>query len=57
MGELPVVCIASYEKMVETFQKDAEAYAGRITFDEFDRILKGKQKRKMHTFLLFCNLD
>ena len=43
--------------MVETFQKDAEAYAGRITFDEFDRILKGKQKRKMRTFLLFCNLD
>ena len=46
--ELPVVCVSSYEKIVETFQKDAEAYAGRITFNEFDRILIGKHKRKMH---------
>lgn len=41
MGEQPVVCVASYEKMVETFQKDAETYAGRVTFQEFDKIIKG----------------
>ena len=46
MGEQPVVCVASYEKMVETFQKDAEAYTGRINFPEFDRIIKGKQKKR-----------
>lgn len=48
MGEQPVVCVASYEKMVETFQKDAEAYTGRINFPEFDRIIKGKQKKEVY---------
>ena len=28
--------------MIETFQKDGEAYAGKFTFDEFNQIIRGK---------------
>ena len=42
ISELPIVAICGHEKMIETFQKDGEAYAGRFTFDEFNRITRGK---------------
>lgn len=41
MGEVPVVCVTNYKTMIESFQKDAEAYSGRFIFHEFDKIIKG----------------
>uniref|UniRef100_A0A914I086 CYtochrome P450 family n=1 Tax=Globodera rostochiensis TaxID=31243 RepID=A0A914I086_GLORO len=32
IGELPVICVADYELMVQLFQKDAENYASRYNF-------------------------
>ena len=40
--EIPIVAICGHEKMIETFQKDGEAYAGRFTFEEFNRLIRGK---------------
>lgn len=41
MGEVPIVCVADYMKMVETFVKDGEAYAGRYFFKEMDHFTRG----------------
>ncbi|KAI1710514.1 cytochrome p450 domain-containing protein [Ditylenchus destructor] len=41
-GESPVVCISEYSKIIETFQKDGDTYAGRWNFVEMDKILKFK---------------
>ncbi|KAI1710509.1 cytochrome p450 domain-containing protein [Ditylenchus destructor] len=40
LGETPVVCISEYSKIIETFQKDADTYAGRFKYEEFDKIIK-----------------
>ncbi|KAI1702517.1 cytochrome p450 domain-containing protein [Ditylenchus destructor] len=37
-GESPIVCISEYSKIIETFLKDGETYAGRFNFVEFDKI-------------------
>ncbi|KAI1710510.1 cytochrome p450 domain-containing protein [Ditylenchus destructor] len=39
LGETPVVCISEYSKIIETFLKDADTYAGRFNFVEFDKII------------------
>uniref|UniRef100_A0A183CNJ2 Cytochrome n=1 Tax=Globodera pallida TaxID=36090 RepID=A0A183CNJ2_GLOPA len=31
MGQIPVVCVAEYAKIVDTFVRDGETYAGRYT--------------------------
>uniref|UniRef100_A0A915E2F3 Lipocalin/cytosolic fatty-acid binding domain-containing protein n=1 Tax=Ditylenchus dipsaci TaxID=166011 RepID=A0A915E2F3_9BILA len=41
VGELPVVCITDFNKIIETFQKDGETYAGRYNAAEMDKLLKG----------------
>lgn len=42
MGEKPIVSVANYEKIVETFQKDGDAYAGRISnMQELMQLLRG----------------
>uniref|UniRef100_A0A915P1M9 Unspecific monooxygenase n=1 Tax=Meloidogyne floridensis TaxID=298350 RepID=A0A915P1M9_9BILA len=40
-GEQPQVCVAEFNKIIETFQKDGEAYSGRFTFEEFDKLVRG----------------
>uniref|UniRef100_A0A915EPJ1 Cytochrome P450 n=1 Tax=Ditylenchus dipsaci TaxID=166011 RepID=A0A915EPJ1_9BILA len=40
-GDLPIVCISDYAKIVETFQKDGETYTGRTFFEPFENVLKG----------------
>uniref|UniRef100_A0A1I8BY93 Unspecific monooxygenase n=1 Tax=Meloidogyne hapla TaxID=6305 RepID=A0A1I8BY93_MELHA len=40
-GEQPHVCIADYNKIMETFQKDGETYSGRYRFEEFEKLIKG----------------
>ncbi|CAK5087052.1 unnamed protein product [Meloidogyne enterolobii] len=40
-GEQPQVCVAEYNKIIETFQKDGEAYSGRFGFEEFDKLVRG----------------
>ncbi|KAI1720890.1 cytochrome p450 domain-containing protein [Ditylenchus destructor] len=40
-SEVPVVCVSDYSTIIETFQKDGDTYAGRFTFEEFDKIFKG----------------
>lgn len=47
MSELPIVCVTNHQLMIDTFQKDGEAYAGRFQFDEALRILRG-------AFYIFC---
>jgi hypothetical protein len=47
MGEQPVVCVAGHEKILEMFQKDAESYADRFNFIEFEKLVKGW----IHSFL------
>ncbi|KAH7700677.1 Protein CYP-33C1, partial [Aphelenchoides avenae] len=43
MGEKPIVSVANYEKIVETFQKDGDAYAGRISnMQELMQLLRGR---------------
>ncbi|KAI1710512.1 cytochrome p450 domain-containing protein [Ditylenchus destructor] len=39
LGETPVVCISEYSKIIETFLKDGDTYAGRFNFVEFDKII------------------
>uniref|UniRef100_A0A915E9B5 Unspecific monooxygenase n=1 Tax=Ditylenchus dipsaci TaxID=166011 RepID=A0A915E9B5_9BILA len=41
VGELPVVCITDLNKIIETFQKDGETYAGRYSPTEMYKLLKG----------------
>lgn len=42
MGELPIVTVNDYHKMVETFQKDGDSYANRLTtLDEFHELVRG----------------
>jgi cytochrome P450 family 33 len=41
MGELPIVAVTDYETIVETFQKDAETYAGRYAFVDFMKLTRG----------------
>lgn len=41
MGELPVVCVADYQVINETFIKDSETYAGRPDFTDFLEIWRG----------------
>lgn len=54
MGEFPIVFVADYAKIMETFHKDGETYAGRFIFEELDLLLKGefemgeKLRIKMH---------
>ncbi|KAI1702518.1 cytochrome p450 domain-containing protein [Ditylenchus destructor] len=38
-GESPIVCISEYSKIIETFLKDGDTYAGRFNFVEFDKIV------------------
>ncbi|CAK5088304.1 unnamed protein product [Meloidogyne enterolobii] len=40
-GEQPQVCVAEFNKIIETFQKDGEAYSGRFGFEEFDKLVRG----------------
>uniref|UniRef100_A0A914M7G5 Unspecific monooxygenase n=1 Tax=Meloidogyne incognita TaxID=6306 RepID=A0A914M7G5_MELIC len=40
-GEQPQVCVAEFNKIIETFQKDGEAYSGRYKFEEFDKLVRG----------------
>jgi hypothetical protein len=40
LGNLPVVAIADYQKMVETVVKDGDAYTDRQTFP-FERVFRG----------------
>lgn len=41
MGEIPTVCVSEYKKIIETFQKDGDAYAGRTWFHEISWYLAG----------------
>ncbi|KAI6222259.1 Cytochrome P450-33C9 [Aphelenchoides besseyi] len=41
MGSIPIVAVAEYNTMVETFQKDGETYSGRYAFKEFDALVRG----------------
>lgn len=41
MGEVPVVCVADYAKIMETFQKDGDTYAGRYNNNALERMLRG----------------
>ena len=41
LGEQPTVCVAEYNKIIETFQKDGETYSGRFRFEEFNKLIKG----------------
>ncbi|KAH7684538.1 CBN-CYP-33C9 protein, partial [Aphelenchoides avenae] len=42
MGELPIVTVNEYHKMVETFQKDGDSYANRLsTLDDFHELVRG----------------
>uniref|UniRef100_A0A914LVD3 Unspecific monooxygenase n=1 Tax=Meloidogyne incognita TaxID=6306 RepID=A0A914LVD3_MELIC len=41
LGEQPTVCVAEYNKIIETFQKDGETYSGRFKFEEFNKLVKG----------------
>ncbi|KAH7725792.1 Protein CYP-33C9 [Aphelenchoides avenae] len=42
MGVLPVVAINNYEKIIETFQKDGDAYAGRMTkIEALNKVIRG----------------
>lgn len=42
MGEQPVVSVNDCAMIVEYFQKDGEAYAGRTYFPELDAVYKRK---------------
>lgn len=42
MGELPIVTVNEYHKMVETFQKDGDSYANRLTsIEDFHELVRG----------------
>ncbi|KAI1725975.1 cytochrome p450 domain-containing protein [Ditylenchus destructor] len=41
VGEMPVVCVADYPKIMDMFQKDGDTYAGRTVFPRMDALLKG----------------
>ncbi|KAI6195869.1 Cytochrome P450-33C9 [Aphelenchoides besseyi] len=41
LGELPLIAVTDYEMIMDTFHKDAEAYAGRWSFPEFDFMVRG----------------
>ncbi|KAI6217046.1 hypothetical protein M3Y99_01787000 [Aphelenchoides fujianensis] len=41
MGRQPLVCVADYQTMVETFQKDGDAYAGRANENEYMEVVRG----------------
>lgn len=45
MGDLPIVAVTDYKTIMETFQKDGDAYAGRWAFTDFDVLARGKLKR------------
>ncbi|KAI1705045.1 cytochrome p450 domain-containing protein [Ditylenchus destructor] len=42
LGEDPMVAVCDYNIIMETFQKDGDAYAGRPNHDEFDKFMKGE---------------
>lgn len=42
MGEMPIVAVNDYKKIIETFQKDGDAYAGRTWLHEWSEYLGGK---------------
>uniref|UniRef100_A0A183BY73 Cytochrome P450 n=1 Tax=Globodera pallida TaxID=36090 RepID=A0A183BY73_GLOPA len=41
MGQIPVVCVAEYGKIVDTFVRDGETYAGRYTMP-FEHVFRGE---------------
>lgn len=41
-GELPIVAITTYEKIVDTVQRDADTYTGRLAMEEFTKLFKGR---------------
>ncbi|KAI3417097.1 hypothetical protein GPALN_015602 [Globodera pallida] len=41
IGQIPVVCVAEYAKIVDTFVRDGETYAGRYTLP-FEHVIKGE---------------
>uniref|UniRef100_A0A914HQN8 Unspecific monooxygenase n=1 Tax=Globodera rostochiensis TaxID=31243 RepID=A0A914HQN8_GLORO len=41
MGQIPVVCVAEYAKIVDTFVRDGETYAGRYTMP-FEHVFRGE---------------
>jgi hypothetical protein len=43
MGSLPVVAVNDYKLIAETFQRDAESYAGRLQTKEFDEMVRSGQ--------------
>jgi cytochrome P450 len=42
MGELPIVAVTDYKTIMDTFHKDGETYAGRYSFVEWTKIIKGE---------------
>lgn len=41
MGEMPIVAVNDYKKIIETFQKNGDAYAGRTWLHEWSEYLGG----------------
>src|SRR5262249_41710601 len=41
IGQLPIVCVADFATIMDTFHRDGWTYAGRTTFPEVDKVLKG----------------
>ncbi|KAI6174478.1 Cytochrome P450-33C9 [Aphelenchoides bicaudatus] len=41
MGDFPIVAVTDYNTIIDTFQKDAEAYSGRYAFVEFMKLTRG----------------
>lgn len=49
LGEQPVICIAEYAKMVETFIKDGETFGGRPDgFDLLENFIKKENGEKLN---------
>jgi hypothetical protein len=43
-GEIPVVAMADYETIIETFQKEGDTYAGKM-FNPFVKLMIGRTRR------------
>ncbi|KAL3109350.1 hypothetical protein niasHT_015195 [Heterodera trifolii] len=41
MGEQPVVCVVDYAKIMAHFQRDGDAFAGRLVHSEFEKAMHG----------------
>ena len=45
-GEIPVVTMADYETITETFQKEGDTYAGRMFSPSLTELMRGREKLK-----------